>query len=96
MFDTAPTHRPEAGYRQPWGATSRLRHSPSEVRCECQVCGAHAYAMPGVQLAKRCGNCGSFDLIPLDLAREIVRPRERMITPPPGAALPDGRRLAVA
>jgi hypothetical protein len=35
------------------------------VRCECGVCGAHAYAVPGNRGSGRCGNCGGFDLLPL-------------------------------
>ena len=50
--------------------TPRLRRrrfgpEPGEVRCECQVCSAHAFALPDVEGSGRCGNCGSHDLRPL-------------------------------
>jgi hypothetical protein len=45
---------------------ARTQHDAAEVRCRCLVCGAHAYALPGVPLSGRCGNCHSFDLEPLD------------------------------
>ena len=35
------------------------------VRCECRVCGAHAYAEAEGFRSGRCGNCGSYDLTPL-------------------------------
>ena len=45
---------------------ARTQHDEAEVRCRCQVCGAHAYALPNVPLSGRCGNCHSFDLRPLE------------------------------
>ena len=45
----------------------RRRFAPEtgEVRCECLVCSAHAFAQPDVEGSGRCGNCGSHDLRPL-------------------------------
>jgi hypothetical protein len=57
---------------------ARTQHDPSEVRCRCLVCGAHAFARPGVPLSGRCGNCHSFDLEPLD---EGQKPRRRITGP---------------
>jgi hypothetical protein len=42
---------------------SMLHRGPFEVRCECQTCGAHAYARPGG--AGLCGNCHGTELVPL-------------------------------
>jgi hypothetical protein len=58
-----------------------LGTSPSEiaravpvlrVRCECQVCGAHAYAVAGLRLYGSCGNCGSVELVPLGIPGESI------------------------
>jgi hypothetical protein len=43
----------------------RFGPEPGEVRCECLVCSAHAFALPDVRGSGRCGNCGSHDLQPL-------------------------------
>jgi hypothetical protein len=43
----------------------RFGPEPGEVRCECLVCSAHAFALPDVTGSGRCGNCGSHDLRPL-------------------------------
>lgn len=43
----------------------RFAPQPGEVRCECTVCSAHAFAQAGVEGSGRCGNCGSHDLRPL-------------------------------
>lgn len=45
---------------------TRLQHTPDEVRCECQACGAHTYAPPSTHHINRCGNCQSLSLVPLD------------------------------
>ncbi len=42
------------------------------VRCECQACGAHAYAVAGLRLYGSCGNCGSVELVPLGTPGESV------------------------
>jgi hypothetical protein len=51
----------------------RRRFAPENgaVRCECQVCRAHAFAVPGVEGSGRCGNCGSEDLRPLSAPGRI-------------------------
>ena len=59
-----------------FGELARIQHSRAEVRCECLVCGAHAYAIPHVPMSGRCGNCHSFDLAPI----EAVQPFRRRIT----------------
>jgi hypothetical protein len=41
---------------------------PGEVRCECLVCHAHAFAQPDVKGSGWCGNCGSHELKPLAAA----------------------------
>ena len=43
----------------------RFGPEPGEVRCECLVCSAHAFALPEVEGSGRCGNCGSHELKPL-------------------------------
>ena len=43
----------------------RFAPEPGEVRCECLVCSAHAFAQPGAEGSGHCGNCGSHDLRPL-------------------------------
>jgi hypothetical protein len=43
----------------------RFAPEPGEVRCECLVCSAHAFAPPEGDEASRCGNCGSNELRPL-------------------------------
>ena len=43
----------------------RFAPEPGEVRCECLVCSAHAFAFPDVEGSRRCGNCGSHELKPL-------------------------------
>ena len=43
----------------------RFGPEPGEVRCECLVCRAHAFALPEVEGSGRCGNCGSHQLKPL-------------------------------
>ena len=45
---------------------ARMQHDPSEVRCRCLVCGAHAFARPDVPMSAACGNCHSFELEPLE------------------------------
>ena len=45
---------------------AKMQHDPSEIRCHCLVCGAHAFALPDVPMSARCGNCHSFELEPLD------------------------------
>jgi len=45
---------------------ARIQRDSAEVRCRCLVCGAHAYARPDVPLSGTCGNCGSFQLEPID------------------------------
>jgi hypothetical protein len=42
------------------------RRKTREVRCQCRVCGSHAFAVLGVSLSGQCGNCKSFDLTPLE------------------------------
>jgi hypothetical protein len=44
------------------------------ARAECTVCGTHATAVPGVRLATRCGNCGSFELRVIDERGPAGRP----------------------
>jgi hypothetical protein len=46
----------------------RFGPEPGEVRCECLVCNAHAFALPGVEGSGRCGNCGSPELKPIAAA----------------------------
>ena len=36
------------------------------VRCECQVCGAHTYAVAGLRIYGSCGNCRGVELVPLN------------------------------
>jgi hypothetical protein len=62
---------------------AKIQHDPAEVRCRCLVCGAHAFALPGVALSGRCGNCHSFDLEPI----EAVQAPRRRITSGDGWAL---------
>jgi len=45
---------------------AKTQHDPSEIRCRCLVCGAHAFARPDVPMSACCGNCHSFELEPLD------------------------------
>jgi Zn finger protein HypA/HybF involved in hydrogenase expression len=45
---------------------ARLQHSAEEVRCECQACGAHTFAPPNILHIRRCGNCQSIALTPLE------------------------------
>ena len=45
---------------------ARTQHDPSEIRCRCLVCGAHAFARPDIPMSAYCGNCHSFELEPLD------------------------------
>ena len=49
----------------------RFAPEPGAVRCECQVCRAHAFARPDVEALSRCGNCGSEDLRPLSAPGRI-------------------------
>ena len=42
---------------------SLLHRTPFDVRCECQSCGAHAFARPSG--AGLCGNCHGTDLVPV-------------------------------
>ena len=46
---------------------------PQRVRCACQSCGAHTYAVSWLRLYGRCGNCKSVDLVPLDVPGEPLR-----------------------
>jgi hypothetical protein len=40
---------------------------PREVRCICGRCGCHAIALAArATLGGNCGNCGSYELAPLD------------------------------
>jgi hypothetical protein len=56
---------------------ARIQHDPAEIRCECLICGAHAFALPGVPMSGRCGNCHSFDLEPIEASEA---PRRRIAT----------------
>ena len=62
------THLALGPAMQPAGSRDVTRQDAAKrdrVRCECRVCGAHAYALSGLKASGRCGNCGSIDLIPL-------------------------------
>jgi hypothetical protein len=76
---------------------ARTQHDPSEVRCRCLVCGAHAYALPNVPLSGRCGNCHSLELEPLEPLHhgQEPLPRRRITGATAGAQAPQQNALAV-
>jgi hypothetical protein len=39
------------------------------VRCACRLCGAHVTTTRGFVLAGNCDNCGSYELVPVDIPR---------------------------
>jgi hypothetical protein len=59
----------QAGIGRNWSppqpALARIQRAADEVRCQCVVCGSHVYASPGVSRGGKCGNCGSYELQPL-------------------------------
>jgi hypothetical protein len=72
---------PHISHRHPQGSEPSGVASPSDidravpilrVRCECQVCGAHSYAVAGLRLYGSCGNCGSIELVPLGTPGEPI------------------------
>jgi hypothetical protein len=52
--------------RAQFGGGTEVSDHRGSARAECTVCGTHATAVPGVRLATRCGNCGSFELRSID------------------------------
>ena len=61
---TMPPDLMEAEF-SPQPRRRRFGPEPGEVRCECMVCHAHAFALPEVEDSGQCGNCGSRELRPL-------------------------------
>src|SRR4051812_7313461 len=56
-------------------ALARTQAARVQVRCECRMCGAHAYALPAIPMSGRCGNCHSFDLVPVREVSAATEPR---------------------
>ena len=52
-----------------------LRPHPTvvrDVRCECVVCGTHATGWQAFTLGASCGNCGSYEMRPV----QVIPPRD--------------------
>jgi ribosomal protein S27E len=49
--------------------------APGTMRCRCAACGSHVTVHSAYRIAGQCGNCGSYEMQPMDEAPpSVVRP----------------------